>query len=245
MSFFDTITAALAEIGFDSYTEFVSTLRDRLTGKANTHQESNGGLTPLSKVMMNRIGVADQWGTNIGDKVALSGLFAPRVPVDIPAPHPCQDIGFPFLYDPSTDEYIGFRWDYGDVSPLVPPLTPDVLATLGGLYLSPSSTDYYCSHGGNWSARFTVVAFKKPQYYRSMQPALQTNRLIQGCQLTDEGERSGQYMRYNLHPQAASLAAVGYGAILSHAAPYGDPGELFLFDPKTQVTRTSWTQWGN
>lgn len=180
-----------------------------------------------------------------GRAASENGLYPPNLqPVNLLPYHPCQDPYFPFVYDPSTDEYIGYRWDYGDVGPMVPPLSVEQLHALGGLYLALSPFDYYCSHGDGWDARFTVVAFKKPQYFRLLNNAItHYTPLIQHAALTDAGETSGQYLKHNLHPQATSLAQVGYNAILQNRTKNDDPGELFLFDPKTQVTRTSWVEW--
>lgn len=247
MSFLDQLSATISTLSGADPFQLSGALVQLIDGTVKYYQEANAPVseadTRRMKTTMARMVPINQWHGTLDGRTP--GLYQPTYPPEMVAPHPCQDPSFPFIYDPSVDEYIGFRWDYGDVGPLTPPLTPEVLATMGGLYLSPGPTDYYCAHGGHWPARFTVVGFKKPQYYRSLTSALDTNRMVQGCELTDAGEKSGDYMRYNLHPQAASLAAVGFGAILSHAAPNTDPGELFLFDPKTQVTRTSWVQWGN
>lgn len=156
-------------------------------------------------------------------------------------PHPCQDQSFPFLYDPSLDEYIGFRWDYGDTSPLVPELTTEVIQSLSGLFLSPKPTDYYCAHG-TWDARFTVVCFKKPRFYPAMFGSVKSSKLLKQAPYDVEKERLGNYFPYELHPGAEPLRSVGYEAILT-PADLQSPAELFLFNPKFQVTRTMWTEW--
>lgn len=156
------------------------------------------------------------------------------------APHPLQDPAFPFLFHPATGEYIGFRWDYGDTGPMPPPLSAEVIQGLTGLFLSPQADDYYCAHGNGWDCRFTVVMFHPGQYYRSPKGGIGgTMNLIEWPDLTIAGEASGQYMPYRLHPGAQSLVDAGFESLLVHPDRQS-PGELFLFNPRFQVTRTFW-----
>lgn len=56
------------------------------------------------------------------------GLYPPA-----PIFHPEQDPQLPFFYNPVEDSYLGFRWDYGDVGPIIPPLTKDMIGRYSGL----------------------------------------------------------------------------------------------------------------
>lgn len=166
----------------------------------------------------------------------------PGVYSKVGIPHPCQDPSFPFVYLPHTDEYVGFRWDYGDVGPMVPPLTADVLHKLPGLFLSPGPSEYFAAHGAGWDSRFTVVLFKLPQTYYSLQDSLGASKLLHAPNYDHNRETSGEYFATALHPNAKSFQDVGYEALYTHEAN-GILPELFIFNPGLQITRTVWYEW--
>ena len=72
----------------------------------------------------------------------------------------------------ATGEYIGFRWDYGDVGPMTPPLSAEVIQSLTGLFLSPQPDDYYCAHGNGWD--WPLPSWGWRQLVRRMAKALAT-----------------------------------------------------------------------
>lgn len=177
------------------------------------------------------------YGLDHGIRTGIYGQNQPR--------HPMQNQEFPFLYDPSTDEYIGFRWDYSDVNPLQPALTSEKLQTLNGLFISPGPSDYFCSHGGKWDCRFTVVYFKKPTTYFSFEDAIRTKASFISDNLWPNEDYKAvytDYVDYKLSKGAEPLQNVGYEAILFPMSSQVE-SELFIFNPKLQVTRTIWTEW--
>ena len=77
-----------------------------------------------------------------------------------------QDGNFPFPYDPATDTYYGYRWDFleevdnGKIG-IREPLTKENLENLTGLYLT-SSPYFYNGHHLTNAGRLTKVTFRKP-----------------------------------------------------------------------------------
>ena len=77
-----------------------------------------------------------------------------------------QDGNFPFPYDPATDTYYGYRWDFLEEvdigkTGIREPLTKESLQNLTGLYLT-SSPYFYNGHHLTNVGRLTKVTFRKP-----------------------------------------------------------------------------------
>ena len=154
--------------------------------------------------------------------------------------HPLQDPTFPFIYHPQRDEYFAFRWDYGDTGPMPPPLTTEVIQSMGVLHVSPSPNDYYCTHGTNWDRRFTVVLFRPGNVYRAAGTVFDHRFLKSnyGGNL-NPSEIPAQYVNYQPQPGLEPLLRAGYNTIFTPSNPQF-LSEALILDPKTQVTRTYW-----
>lgn len=151
--------------------------------------------------------------------------------------HPNQDHSFPFLYNPCDDTYLGFRWDYEEEGPLIPPLTQEMLGLYNGLFLTTHPYHYH-SPWVKQKSRLTEVFFKHPKV------------LITNCQKqfrswidVKKPEHTGLPGLVSLHPSLQWYVDQGYNALMCLETEQCAP-EILLLNPQTLVTGAQWRERG-
>ena len=145
-----------------------------------------------------------------------------------------QDGNFPFPYDPATDTYYGYRWDFleevdvGKIG-IREPLTKENVQNLTGLYLT-SNPYFYNSHHLTNPGRLTKVTFRKPNTL--MVPDL-TGIVEQRWSGNPEKPAD-----FNLTSIGKRYFDMGYAGFF-----FNDPRmapELLILNPKEFVTGAIW-----
>lgn len=160
----------------------------------------------------------------------LFGLYPPA-----PIFHPDQDSQLPFFYNPVEDSYLGFRWDHGDVGPIIPPLTKDMIGRYSGLYLSTHPHHYHAP----WldaPHRLTEVYFKRPKVLMTTSE----KQFHSWFKMTDPKD-TGCPGILELHPSLKWYTDQGYNALMH--TEIGDLGpEIILLNPVQQVVGVKWKE---
>lgn len=136
----------------------------------------------------------------------------------------------PFPYDPATDTYYGFRWDFDDNGKGYPgPLTEAEIKTRSGLYLT-SHPYFYESHWLKGPGRLTKVFFKRPKH-------LQINNIHRLFKSTWSGNFK-EPTHFQPTETAQKMLAYGFNAFYQNHIQ--EAPELFLVNPAEQVTGAVW-----
>ncbi len=146
-----------------------------------------------------------------------------------------QDGNFPFPYDPATDTYWGYRWDFKEEVDtnkvgIRDPLTKNHLESLTGLYLTSHPFFYRGFHLKN-QGRLTKVTFRKPK--TMMVPN------IHGVVNEKWDGNPSNPSSFDLTPIGKRYVSMGFNGFYYNdlqAAP-----ELLIINPKEFVTGAIWT----
>lgn len=158
------------------------------------------------------------------------GLYQPA-----PLFHPNQDPNLPFFYNPVDDTYMGFRWDYEERSPIIPPLTRDMIARYQGLYLT-THPHHYHSPWVNRPNRLTEVFFKRPKVLSTTSNA-QFNSWFE---MKDPKDAS-QPAILILHDSLKWYIEQGYNALMCTENKQCPP-EILLLNPIHLVVGARWNE---
>ena len=159
----------------------------------------------------------------------IAGVYDPA------SPHPLQNETLPFAFNPSTQEYIGFRCDMTSITTYkkgtthtkslnLPYIDSELLQKLPALTLAPVVNGYFVK-----GVRITVVMFRVENCYFDQR---NLNRGSVGRLHVQEPNKS-------LHDTDISnsevLQQAGYNAVRRSGSE-----DITLLNPLRQVTRTMW-----
>lgn len=145
-----------------------------------------------------------------------------------------QDGNFPFPYDPATDTYWGYRWDFKEEVDtnkigIRDPLTKSHVESLTGLYLTSHPFFYSGFHLEN-PGRLTKVTFRKPNTL--MVPSISGVAKESWC---GDPTKPADFI---LTPIGQRYVAMGYNSFYYNHCQ-GSP-ELLIINPKEFVTGAIW-----
>lgn len=145
-----------------------------------------------------------------------------------------QDGNFPFPYDPATDTYWGYRWDFKEEVDtnkvgIRDPLTKSHVESLTGLYLTSHPFFFNGFHLKN-QGRLTKVTFRKPK--TMMVPN------IHGVVSERWDGNPSNPCSFDLTPIGKRYVSMGFNGFYCNV-PQGAP-ELLIINPKEFVTGAIW-----